>query len=81
MPKPVEPKPLTHAQAVTRSRKANAMRAVNIQLAPDDSDRLDRLAMAHGGIKAAVVAGLRALEGRGEMSKAELLAEIERRLR
>ena len=42
---------------------------------------LDELARQHGGQKAAVMAGLRALKGRGAVSDDELLALLAKRLR
>lgn len=42
---------------------------------------LEDLARQHGGQKAAVMAGLRALQGRGAVSDEELLALIGKRLR
>jgi len=42
---------------------------------------LDDLAKQHGGQKAAVMAGLRALKGRGAVSDEELIALITQRLR
>lgn len=42
---------------------------------------LDDLARQHGGQKAAVIAGLRALQGRGAVTDEELLALIGKRLR
>lgn len=42
---------------------------------------LERLAREHGGQKAAVMAGLRTLQGRAGVSDEELLALIAKRLR
>lgn len=42
---------------------------------------LERLAKEHGSQKAAVMAGLRALEARGGISDDELIAVITRRIR
>lgn len=73
-------KHLTHAEAVAKSREKSGAKGVNISMLPEERALLDALADRHGGIKGAVMAGLRALEGRGEISRAALLAEIERRL-
>ncbi len=48
---------------------------------PEEKALLERLGKSYGGKKAAVVAGLRALDGRKTMTKAELVAEITRRLK
>ena len=72
-------KPLTHAEAVTRSREKSGAKGVNISMLPEERALLDALADRHGGIKGAVMAGLRALDGQGEPSTDELLAMLRRR--
>lgn len=68
------------SEAVKKSRAHAGVTTTSVSLAPDERALWDRLAEQHGGRKAALMAGLRALEGEGERSKAALLAEIERRL-
>jgi DNA repair exonuclease SbcCD ATPase subunit len=46
-----------------RSAEPRYRRRVVLELTPDESDLLDRLANAHGTIRGAVLVGLRALEG------------------
>jgi hypothetical protein len=70
----------THSEAVTESRKRTKARAVNVSMKPDESALLDRMADEHGGIKAAIVAGLRALERRNEPTNDELLEMMRRRM-
>jgi len=53
----------------------------SFRFSTDELKLLDELARQHGGQKAAVMAGLRALHGRGTVSDEELLALIGKRLR
>ena len=48
---------------------------------PEEIKMLERLAEKHGGAKAAVVAGLRALEAQKEPSNADLLKLLKVRLK
>ena len=73
----------TLAEAVSDSRKNTGAVQTTLTLSAEQADLLERLANVHGGKKAAIVAGLELLE-RGDnqkMTKAVLLAEIERRLK
>ena len=45
---------------------------------PDEIELLERLADKHGGAKAAVIAGLRALDGKGGVSQKDVLDWIRR---
>ena len=54
---------------------------VSLRLDAEEMALLAKLAKRHGGKSAAIVAGLRALDGAKDLSKAELLALLERRLR
>jgi hypothetical protein len=47
---------------------------------PDEIVLLERLAEKHGGAKAAVIAGLRALEAQRELSNTALLRILKERL-
>lgn len=53
----------------------------SFRFSDEDLKLLDELARQHGGQKAAVMAGLRALKGRGTVSDDELLALLAKRLR
>lgn len=53
----------------------------SFRFSDEESALLDGLAKDHGTQKAAVMAGLRALKGRGQVSDEELLALIAKRLR
>jgi hypothetical protein len=48
---------------------------------PDEIELLERLAEKHGGAKAAVIAGLRALEAQKEPSNEALLKTLKARLK
>lgn len=74
-------KALTHAESVTRARQAAGAKGTTLYLKPDERELLDRMAERWGGIKPAVLEGLRRLDGQGEPSDAQLLAMLERRLR
>lgn len=52
----------------------------SIRFADDELKLLDRLAKRHGSIKAAVLAGLRALESRNDLTKEAVLEYLERKL-
>lgn len=54
---------------------------VSLRLDEAELALLTKLAKRYGGKQAAIVAGLNALSGRNDMTKEELLAEIERRLK
>lgn len=62
-------KPLTHAAAVAKSREKSGAKGVNISMLPEERALLDALADRYGGIKPAVMAGLRALEGLSRREK------------
>lgn len=54
---------------------------VSLRLSDDEIKLLDKLAKRFKTKQAAIVAGLRALDGQNEITRSELLAEIERRLK
>lgn len=54
---------------------------VSLRLDSSELALLERLGKKHGGKQAAIVAGLNALSDKEELTKAELLALIERRLK
>lgn len=53
----------------------------NIRFSDEDVEILDSLRAYYGGYAGVVSAGLKALAKRDRLSKAELLAELERRLK
>jgi hypothetical protein len=55
-------KPLSHAEAVTKSRQNTGAKGVNVSMKPEERALLQRLADTHGGVKGAIMAGLRCLE-------------------
>jgi len=59
----------------------NLKTAVGLRLSDSEMRLLDKLAKRHGGKGAALVAGLKALDGQNEISREELIAEITRRLK
>lgn len=65
----------------TRTGDRHAGQQITMRLDGEQMALLEKLGASHGGKKAAVVAGLVALAGRGEPSKAELLAMLARRLK
>lgn len=69
-----------NAEAVKKSRAANGVMPTSVNLSPDERALWDAMALRYGGKKAALLAGLRALDKAQPMSKVDLLAEIERRL-
>lgn len=73
----------TLAEAVSDSRKNTGAVQTTLTLKPGEAELLDRMAERHGGKKAAIIAGLCALDAgdNQKMTKAALLAEIERRLK
>lgn len=50
---------------------------ISFKFTPEEKDMLDRLAESHGGRKAAIIAGLEALERKNGISKAQVIAAIE----
>ncbi len=64
-------------------RKAEGGRQISALLNKEEADLLARHESELGGVKAAIVAGLRALErsDNHRLTKAQLVAEIERRLK
>lgn len=70
----------TLADAVTDSRRKTGSTQTTLTLRPEEVALLERLAADHGGKKAAIVAGLRALDQRGEIGNAELAALVASRL-
>lgn len=52
-----------------------------VRLSDDAHKRLAKLAKRHGGKAAAIEEALRVLDGQNEISREQLLAEIERRLK
>lgn len=68
----------TAAQAVAKSRAKTGAKPVAITLRPIEIELLDELAKAHGGRKAAVVAGLQALKrGAPDPTPAQALRILE----
>jgi hypothetical protein len=74
-------RPKTHAEAVGDSRKATGSKPIAITLTPAEQERWEKIAKRFPTKKAAFLAMLDALEGKNEISRAELLSEIERRLK
>lgn len=50
---------------------------VSFLMKSDDSERLNRLAKTHGGKTAAILAGLRALDQEGRITKQDVIAWID----
>ena len=71
----------TLSDAVTESRARTGAKALTMSLSPEENALLEKHAKAHGGKKAAVVAGLRALEARGEPTPEEALKVLARTIR
>jgi hypothetical protein len=61
-----------------RTLAAGGKRAT-FQFSPEEAAMLDRLSEQHGGDKPAVVAALRLMDGRGEITRDEVVAWIKRR--
>lgn len=53
----------------------------SFRFSEEELQLLEQLAQEHGGQKAAVMAGLRALEARGVISDDELIAAVTKRIR
>lgn len=69
------------ADAVSDSRRKTGAVQTTLTLSPDEFELLKRVAADHGSKKSAIIAGLRALDQRGRLTREELLAEIARRMR
>lgn len=66
----------TGSQIVAASEKRRGIQSTSFKFTPEEKELLDRLAEAHGGRKAALIAGLEALERRNGPTKAEVLAAV-----
>jgi hypothetical protein len=71
---------LTATEMVKSSRARNGVRLTSLAFTPAEWTLLDAMAAHYGGKKAAVVAGLRALEGRADLTDVELVELLSRRL-
>jgi hypothetical protein len=68
----------TVSEVSKASRARSGSKSTSFAFTTDELAQIDRLAKRYGGKKAALVAGLNALECRNELSKAELLAALDR---
>lgn len=67
----------TGSQIVAASEKKRGIQSTSFKFTPEEKELLDRLAESHGGRKAALIAGLQALERRNGPTKAEVMAAID----
>lgn len=74
-------RPKTHAEAVGDSRKATGSKPIAITLTPAEQERWERVAARYKTKKAAFVAMLDLAEGKNEISKAEIIDAIQRRMK
>lgn len=70
----------TASEIVAKSNAKRGATPVGLRLVPDEIELLDAAAALHGGRKAAILAGLRALEQRNQPTNKELLAMLKERL-
>ena len=71
---------MARPERVTK-KKDGGGRQISALLDAKEAALLDKHAEREGGVKAALLAGLRALDRKNELSKDELLREIQRRLK
>lgn len=67
----------TGSEIAAASEKRRGIQSTSFKFTPEEKDMLDRLAESHGGRKAAIIAGLEALERKNGLSKAQVIAAIE----
>lgn len=71
----------TASEIVAKSNEKRGATSVGLRLLPGDLEFLDRWADILGGRKAAIMAGLHALEHRNEPSNSELIDMLKARLK
>jgi hypothetical protein len=71
---------MARGERVTKAKGAGG-RQISALLDAEEAALLARHVDREGGVKAAVIAGLRALDRRNDLSNKELIAIIERRLK
>lgn len=69
------------SKATKASETRRGIKPTSFKFSPDELALLDEIAEIEGGRKAAVVAALRKYLQQGKLTKAQLLEEIERRLK
>ena len=70
------------ASDITKSSdQRRGVQSTSFKFSPEELELLARLAAVHGGRKAAIIAGLRALDRCGDISNTELLALLAARLK
>lgn len=74
-------KSISASDAVAKSRAKTGTKSIATAMKADEITLLDEMAEKHGGRKAAILAGLAALKGAKEPTKADLIAMIERRMK
>lgn len=68
----------TASEVVKASETRRGIRSTSVKLDPDEMALWDRMAEKHGGRKASLVAALERLDGRKDITRADVLAWIER---
>lgn len=70
------------ASAISKSsEQRRGVQSTSFKFSPEERELLARLEAVHGGRKGAIIAGLRAIDRGGDISNAELLAMLARRLK